>query len=435
MKKQIKLYPLIAFFLLFSNTWAWADNSDKNVLFSVLELIKKIYVKEISDKKLVEAAISGMLTGLDPHSSFINEAEFEEIKTVVKGEFGGIGVEIISEPQGLRIISPIDDTPAFKAGLKPADLIFAVDDQLVANMTPAEAIKKMRGPKGSNVKISIIRDGLGEPLEISLMRDVIKANPVKYHLYNDVAYIRVSSFTNKTTEAVKKAIEVLNSQAEKNKIKGYILDVRNNPGGILEQSVSLTNLFIDNAVVVTTKDRTGKETSKYEAKARALVDKKIPLIVLINGGSASASEIVAGALQDYKRAIILGTKSFGKGSVQSIIELPGYGAIKITTSLYYTPLGRSIQAEGIKPDIEVTPAKIEPINNTDKKFEYSESTLKNHIVNGTKKENNDSVNNENIKLKEILKNKENIWSVLYERDYQLTRAIDIIKTMEILKKW
>jgi carboxyl-terminal processing protease len=426
--KKIKYYILAVTIVVLSPIgWLLASSapSDIVVLNSVMELIKKAYVKEVTDKQLTESALSGMLTSLDPHSSFLTEKEFDEMKTVTKGEFGGIGVEIVVESPGLRVISPIDDTPAFKAGIKPGDMIFAVNDELIANMTPSEAINKMRGVKNSKVKVSILREGTAEPLEFNLSRDTIKANPVKSHLYKDIGYIRIASFSHQTTDAAKKAIAELKKEAGKNKIKGYVLDLRNNPGGILEQSVYVSDLFLNQGVIVSTKGRDGKEQLLFSAKDGDVLN-ATPLVVLINNGSASASEIVAGALQDHKRAIIVGTKSFGKGSVQSVLSLPGYGAIRLTTALYYTPSGRSIQAEGIVPDIIVEPAKIELLNSKDKKMQFSESTLRNHLVNKTS-----ALNNE----KEVGKTKAELWAKLYEQDYQLARAIDILKSMELLKKW
>ena len=410
--------------------WLLAEvSNDKAVLYTVLELIKKTYVEEVTDKKLVEAAISGMLTDLDPHSRFFNEKDFEDMKVTTKGEFGGIGIEIMIEAQGLRIISPIDDTPAFKAGVKPGDLVFAINDEMVANMTPGDAINKMRGPKDTKVKISIIRDGLNEPLEMTLSRDIIKANPVKAHLYHDIGYVRIASFSNQTTDSARKAIEALKKEAGKTEIKGFILDLRNNPGGLLEQSVYITDLFLDQGVIVSTRGKDGKEQMLFKAENGSIIKKNIPLVVLINNGSASASEIVAGALQDNKRALIVGTKSFGKGSVQTVIPLPNYGAISLTTARYYTPSGRSIQAEGIMPDIVVEPAKIELLTVKDKKMQFSEASLRNHLTNQTnQKENNkDSA--------DMIKNKAELWAKLYEQDYQLARSIDILKSMQILQKW
>ena len=419
MNSKIK-YLLTTLVLLLPFGWLIAETANEKVmLYSVLELIKREYVKETTDKQLVESAITGMLAGLDPHSSFLNEKEFEEMKVATKGEFGGIGIEMMVEGQGLRVISPIDDTPAFRADIKPGDLIFAINDELIANMTPSDAVNKMRGDKGTKVKVSILRAGASEPIEINLTREIIKANPVKHHLYQDIGYIRIASFSNQTADSVAKAIK------DMGKVKGYVLDLRNNPGGLLEQSVYVSDLFLESGLIVSIKGRDEKEQAAFKAEAGDLTT-NLPLVVLINNGSASASEIVAGALQDNKRALLIGTKSFGKGSVQSVISVPGYGAIRLTTALYYTPSGKSIQAEGIVPDIIVEPAKIELLDNKDKKFQFEESKLKNHLAN---KQNASSGNNA------LVKNKDEFWVKLYEQDYQLARAIDVLKSMQVLKKW
>ena len=271
-----------------------------------------------------------------------------------------------------------------------------------------------------------------EPVELSLTRDIIKVNPVRSHLYGDIGYIRIASFMDTTDSSVKKAIISLQKEANKNKIKGYVLDFRNNPGGVLDQSVKVSDFFLDQGQIVSIRDRSGKDISIFKAKSEVLIPENIPLVVLINGGSASASEIVAGALQDNKRALILGTKSFGKGSVQTVAALPGYGAIRMTTALYYTPSGKSIQAEGIVPDITIEPAKVELISNIDQKHQLNESKLRNHIPN--KGESTSAVINARSK-KDLKKTKDDKWKKLYEQDYQLARAIDTLKSMEILKKW
>ncbi len=420
-------YFIIAIVLLLPFGWLVAETiSDKVMLYSMLELVKREYVKETTDKELVESAITGMLAGLDPHSRFLNEKEFEDMKVTTKGEFGGIGIEMMIEGQGLRVISPIDDTPAFRANVQPGDLIFSINDELISNMTPSEAINKMRGEKGTKVKIGIIRVGAAEPIEISLVREIIKANPVKHHVYQDIGYIRIASFSGQTSEAVAKAIKDMG----KSKIKGYVLDLRNNPGGLLEQSVYVSDLFLDKGIIVSAKGRDEKELMVFKAEAGDSIQ-NLPLVVLINNGSASASEIVAGALQDNKRALIVGTKSFGKGSIQSVIPVPGYGAISLTTALYYTPSGKSIQAEGIIPDIIVEPAKIELLSSVKDgkmQFQFAESKLRNHIAN----KQNSTTSEEN---RVVITNKEEIWSKLYEQDYQLARAIDVLKSMQVLQKW
>lgn len=426
-----KKYLIIIPILLIPFGWLFAENvNDKIMLYSVLELVKREYVKEVSDKELSESAITGMLAGLDPHSRFLTEKEFADMKVTTKGEFGGIGIEMMVESQGLRVISPIDDTPAFRANIQPGDLIFSINDELIANMTPSEAIDKMRGKKGTKVKIGIIRTGEGEPIEKTLTREIIKANPVKYHLYDDIAYIRIGSFSGKTADEVTKAIKDLNKK-QKN-LKGYVLDLRNNPGGLLEQAVYVSDLFLDKGIIVSAKGRDEKELMVFKAETEDST-KNLPLVVMVNNGTASAPEIVAGALQDNKRALIIGTKSFGKGSIQSVIPIPSYGAISLTTALYYTPSGKSIQAEGIIPDIIVEPAKIEllsKVNDKKTQFQFSESKLRNHLSNTQTKNGADS-----SKEKSLIPSKKEMWSNLYEQDYQLARAIDVIKSMQVLQKW
>ncbi|MCT4635997.1 MAG: S41 family peptidase [Rickettsiales bacterium] len=429
--KLKKKYLIIIPILLIPFSWLFAENiNDKIMLYSVLELIKREYVKDVSDKELSESAIAGMMSGLDPHSRFLTEKEFAEMKVNTKGEFGGIGIELLVEPQGLRVISPIDDTPAYKANLQPGDLIFSINDELIANMTPSEAIDKMRGAKGTKVKIGIIRTGDAEPIEKTLTREVIKANPVKYHLYDDIGYIRIGSFSDKASDEVTKAIKDINKK-QKN-LKGYVLDLRNNPGGLLEQAVYVSDLFLDKGVIVSAKGRGEKELLVFEAE-KGDITNNLPLVVMINNGTASAPEIVSGALQDNKRALILGTESFGKGSIQSVIPVPSYGAISLTTALYYTPSGKSIQAEGIIPDIKVEPAKIELLSKAnDTKFQFSESRLRNHLSNAQVENGKDSSKK---KDKDLIFNKEKAWSDLYEKDYQLARAIDVLKTIQVLQKW
>lgn len=430
-KSKIIVFLLVSLAIPFG--WLYAGSvSDKVMFFSVLELIKREYVKEVDDKTLVESAISGMLVDLDPHSSFLNEKDFEEMKTVTKGEFGGIGVEIMIDQGGLKVITPIDDTPAFKAKVKPGDLIFAIDEELIVNMTPADAINKMRGPKGTKVKISILREGELDPIELTLTRDIIKNVPVKSRVYNDIAYIRISSFSDKTADSLIKTIKDLKA-SKPNQINGYVLDLRNNPGGLLDQAIKVTDQFIDEGVIVSTKGRNEKDHMVFKAEVGTLIE-HLPMVVLVNNGSASAAEIVAGALQDNKRAVVVGTKSFGKGSVQNVIPVPGYGAIRLTTALYYTPSGKSIQAEGIVPDIIVEPARIESLAVKDKKLRFSESTLRNHLANKTKDSGSSSKDALTDVINKTVKT-EDVFSKLYEEDYQLARAIDVLKSMQVLKNW
>lgn len=308
---------------------------------------------------MIDEAINGMLNSLDPHSSYYTDEDLEDIFTFTKGEFGGIGVEIMYDSGAIKIISPIDDLPAFKAGLKGGDYIVGVNDELVSTLGPNKAIKEMRGTPGTKVKLLIIKEEEAKPQELELTREIVKIKPIKAHLEkNNIAYIRITTFNESTISELKSAVKKLKTES-KDDLKGIILDLRNNAGGILDQAIAVSDYFIDSGVIVTTKGRTTSSNSETKANEFSLKAPKIPMIVLINGNSASASEIVAGALQDHKRAIILGTKSFGKGSVQALTQINSRAAVKLTISKYYTPSGRSIQAEGIEPDILIESAKVE----------------------------------------------------------------------------
>ncbi|AIL65169.1 Carboxy-terminal processing protease CtpA precursor [Rickettsiales bacterium Ac37b] len=390
----------------------------------VLEKVKKDYVVEISDKDLIEASINGMLSSLDPHSGYLDEKSFEEMKVQTKGEFGGLGMEVTVENGFVKVISPIDDTPAFQIGIKNGDYIISIDDESVTGMTLTEAVKKMRGKAGSKVKLTILREGNSEPLEFNITRKIIKVTPVKTRIEaNNIGYVRINSFSEQTAEAVKNILNKMKSDMS-GKLQGIVLDLRNNPGGLLNQAIEVTELFLARGEIVSTRGRSKDSVIRYNASNREIIT-GIPIVVLINGGSASAAEIVAGALQDHKRAIIMGTKSFGKGSVQSIINIPEYGAIKLTTARYYTPSGRSIQAEGIVPDISVEPAKIEFIEKNDTVRLYSEAKLRGHLRNE---------NDSNKQLQSIAVETSETKKSLYEQDYQLARAIDLLKGMNIFNQ-
>jgi carboxyl-terminal processing protease len=300
-----------------------------------------------------------MLSSLDPHSSYMNPKTYKDMQVQTKGEFGGLGIEVTMENGVIKVVSPIDDTPASKAGIQPGDLIFALDGEPVQGMTLQEAVEKMRGKVGSPIKLGIRRANK-DPFDVTLNRDTIKVKSVRYHLEGgDIGYIRVTSFTEQTTSGVTDAVEKLKKEAG-NKLKGFVLDLRNNPGGLLDQAIALSDAFLEKGEIVSVKARKAEDVQRWNAKPGDITG-GLPLVVLVNGGSASASEIVAGALQDQHRALILGTRSFGKGSVQTIMQVTGGGAIRLTTALYFTPSGRSIQKEGIKPDIEVEPSKVEAI--------------------------------------------------------------------------
>jgi carboxyl-terminal processing protease len=325
-----------------------------NLFGDVFERVRADYVEKPDDSKLVEQAINGMLNGLDPHSSYMDPKSFRDMQIQTRGEFGGLGIEVTMEDGLVKVVSPIDETPAAKAGVMANDIIVKLDEDQVQGLTLNQAVEKMRGPVNTKIKLTIMRKGQEKPIEVSIMRDIIRVRSVRMRIEgDDVGYIRLSQFNEQTTEGLKKSIADITAQISNDKLKGYILDLRNNPGGLLDQAISVSDAFLERGEIVSTRGRNAEETQRYSARAGDLTKSK-PVIVLINGGSASASEIVAGALQDHKRATILGTRSFGKGSVQTIIPLGNNnGALRLTTARYYTPSGKSIQAKGIVPEIEV----------------------------------------------------------------------------------
>ena len=339
------------------------SNSDTyrqlNLFAEVFERVRSDYVEEVSDETLVETAINGMLSSLDPHSSYLNAKNYKDMQVQTRGEFGGLGIEVTMENGLVKVVSPIDDTPAAKAGIKPNDFITHLDGEPVAGLTLPEAVEKMRGPINSSIKLTIRREGK-DPFDVSLTRAVVKIQSVKSHLEGDnIGYIRITSFNEQTDSGLQSAVKSLKEKAG-NKLVGYVLDLRNNPGGLLDQAIAVSDAFLERGEIVSTRGRRADDAQRFNARPGDITN-GLPVVVLINGGSASASEIVAGALQDHHRAVLLGTKSFGKGSVQAIIPLPGHGAMRLTTARYYTPSGRSIQAKGIEPDILVEPAKIEKV--------------------------------------------------------------------------
>jgi carboxyl-terminal processing protease len=325
-----------------------------NLFGDVFERVRADYVEKPEDSKLVESAINGMLAGLDPHSSYMDPKSFRDMQVQTRGEFGGLGIEVTMEDGLVKVVAPIDDTPAAKAGVMANDIITHLDDEAVQGLTLNQAVDKMRGPVNTKIKLTIMRKGADKPIEVSIVRDIIRVKSVRWHPEGgDVGYIRITQFNEQTTDGLKQAINDLNSQLGADKVKGYVVDLRNNPGGLLDQAISVSDTFLEKGEIVSTRGRNPEETQRFNARPGDMTKGK-PLIVLINGGSASASEIVAGALQDHKRATLIGTRSFGKGSVQTIIPLgAGNGALRLTTARYYTPSGRSIQAKGISPDIEV----------------------------------------------------------------------------------
>jgi carboxyl-terminal processing protease len=328
--------------------------SQLNLFGSVFERIRSGYVEKPDDTKLVEGAINGMVTALDPHSRYMNEKAWRDMQETTHGEFGGLGIEVTMENGLVKVVAPIDDTPAAKAGIMSGDLIAYIDDEAVQGLTLEQAVNKMKGPINTKTRLKIERKGADQPIEVSIVREIIRVRPVSYRVDSgDIGYIRISSFNEQTTDGLRKAIGDITKRIPPEKLAGYVVDLRNNPGGLLDQAVSVSGAFMARGEVVSTRGRTPQETQRFAARTGDLTKGK-PLVVLINGGSASASEIVAGALHDHKRATLIGTRSFGKGSVQTIIPLgAGKGALALTTARYFTPSGRSIQAKGITPDIEI----------------------------------------------------------------------------------
>ena len=403
---------LIIFSVFFSQTKAEEDKEVYrylNLFGEAFEKIKNNYVEEVTSKDLVEAAIEGMLGSLDPHSTFLNNQELNELKVQTKGEFGGLGIEVTLENGFVKVISPIDDTPASRAGIKAGDLITHLDDEPVLGMTLSEAVSIMRGKAGSKIKLTVNRDE-NKTLQIQITRAIIELKAVKSKVQNNIGYIRVSSFNQKVDVEIIKAIRKFKKN---NKIIGYVLDLRNNPGGLLDQAVNVTDIFLERGEIVSTRGRFERDGSRYNAVKNDLTG-GLPLVVLINQGRASASEIVAGALQDHKRAIIMGTKSFGKGSVQTIIPSGENVALKLTTAKYYTPLGRSIQKTGIDPDILVEQAELKKLDQNEGR---KESDLRG------------AIDNEQT-LKNDKKNSEEKLNDEFE-DYQLSRAFDLILALDL----
>ncbi len=328
-----------------------------NLFGDVFERVRADYVEKVGDQELIEAAIQGMLASLDPHSSYMNAKNFRDMQVQTKGEFGGLGIEVTLENGLVKVVSPIDDTPAARAGLKPGDFITHLDGEQVMGLSLQEAVEKMRGPINSDIKLTIRREGRDQPLEVTLTRAKITIQSVRSRAEGNVGYVRITTFNEQTDKGLERAIEKLKQEVG-DKLIGLVLDLRNNPGGLLDQAVAVSDAFLDKGEIVSTRGRNSDDGQRYNARSGDLAG-GLPVVVLINSGSASASEIVAGALQDHRRAIVMGTRSFGKGSVQTIVPLPGHGAMRLTTARYYTPSGRSIQQKGIDPDIVVEQGHLE----------------------------------------------------------------------------
>lgn len=388
----------------------------------VFSRIKSDYVESVDDKQLIEDAIKGMLNGLDPHSSYLNTAEFSELKIGTTGQFGGLGIEVGMENGFVKVISPIDDTPAARAGIQASDLIIKLDDKPVKGMTLNEAVKLMRGKPNTDIVLTIIRDGESKPLIITLTREIIRVKSVKNRMLEPgYGYVRITNFQSRTTTDLLKAISDLQKQ---DKLEGLILDLRNNPGGVLNGAVGVSDAFINDGLIVYTEGRIDDSSHRYLATPGDSLN-GAPLVILINGGSASASEIVAGAMQDHKRAIIMGTKSFGKGSVQTIQELRNGSAVKLTTARYFTPDGRSIQAKGIVPDIELSTLSI-TAKDSNRKESFSEKDLQGRLSNPDGEDDTSSDANKADKKES---------ATLAETDFQLFEALNLLKGLYILNQF
>ena len=396
---------------------------DLRTFTEIFGRIKRDYVEPVSDKKLLEDAVRGMLSGLDPHSAYLVAEEFQELKEGTTGQFGGLGIEVTMENGFIKVVSPIDDTPAQRAGIKTGDLVIKLDDKPVKGMSLADAVKLMRGEPGSKIMLTIVREGEEAPLKLTIARDIIKVKSVKSRmLEKDYGYLRISSFQSGTGEGLKDAIAALKKENTRN-LKGLVIDLRNNPGGVLNAAVEVSDAFLKSGLIVYTEGRIENSEMRFNASPDDLID-GAPIVVLINAGSASASEIVAGALQDQKRAIIMGEKSFGKGSVQTILPTSNGAAVKLTTARYYTPSGRSIQAEGIEPDIALAHVKLESLEKQDF-TPVKEADLSHHLQKSkenTKVPENTGVSGDKEKDSPELK------------DYALNEALNLLKGINIIKK-
>ena len=427
-KKIMLNFIKLVFIIFISFPFALNAASDEekykylDLFGQVFDRVRSAYVEEVSDKELIEKAIDGMLSGLDPHSGYMNEEVWQEMQMDTKGKFGGLGIEITMEEGFVKVISPIEDTPAYEAGILAGDYIIQIDDTPVFGLTLNEAVELMRGERGKPITITVSRDG-NEPFDVEIIRDYINIRSVKSELVDDVGYLRITSFNEQTESGLISAIEDIETQAN-TKLQGYVLDIRSNPGGLLTQAVKVTDIFLERGEIVSTRGRDKKDIKRYRAKKTDRTNGK-PLVVIIDGGSASASEIVAGALKDHRRAIILGTQSFGKGSVQTIIpfqvlESDSLTGIRLTTARYYTPSGESIQGKGITPDIIIEQGEFESYD-----FKtFSEADLKDSLdQNDVESENDEDVERELTDFEKRL-----------AMDYQLQRAIDLIRGVSLYKE-
>ncbi len=389
----------------------------------IFERVRSVYVEPVNEKELIESAINGMLTSLDPHSSYLPPDAFDDMRVQTKGEFGGLGIEVTMENGFVKVVSPIDDTPAAAAGLEAGDFITHIDGESVLGLSLADAVDRMRGPVGSDIVITIAREGADEPFDVTITRDVIKIRSARARAEGDVGVLRVTTFNEQTYDNLRAGIaKVKEELGGAENVKGYVLDLRNNPGGLLSQAIAVSDAFLDKGEIVSTRGRDPEDSERYNAEIGDLTDGK-PIVVLINGGSASASEIVAGALQDHRRAIVLGSKSFGKGSVQTIMPLSGKGAIRLTTARYYTPSGRSIQALGIEPDILIEQRKLK-VDDEKARPGRSEADLRGSLENTTLSE-------DERRLLEEERSRHEATAKLREEDLQLAYALDLLTGLSV----
>jgi carboxyl-terminal processing protease len=378
----------------------------------VFERVRNEYVEEVSEQELVEAAIDGMLTALDPHSGYLDPNRYRDMQVQTRGEFGGLGIEVTMENGLVKVVSPIDDTPAFRAGIEAGDMITHIDGEPVMGLSLGEAVERMRGPVNSEIELRVLRESREEPFAVSLSRAIIKISPVRARAEGDIAYVRLTTFNEQTNAMMREEVAKLKDEMGDG-FRGLVLDMRNNPGGLLDQAVAVADAFLDQGEIVSTRGRRAQSVQRFNARPGDIID-GTPMVVLINGGSASASEIVAGALQDHRRGIVMGTASFGKGSVQTIMPISGQGAIRLTTARYYTPAGTSIQAKGITPDIEVHQANVELVDDTNGR---READLRGRL---------DAEDGDSATTAETSES-------LDSTDYQLARAIDLLRGIALFE--
>jgi len=420
MRKALAVFGILVFFALVAPTASNAQSSSDtyrqlDLFGSVFERVRADYVEEVDDERLIEAAINGMLQALDPHSGYLNPKNFREMQVQTRGEFGGLGIEVTMENGFVKVIAPIDGTPAQRAGILTNDLITHIGDEAVQGLTLSQAVERMRGPVNTDLRLTVVRAGEDAPFDVTLTREVIRIASVRARTEDNMGYLRITTFSEQTASGLEKEVQKIKEELG-DELAGFVLDLRGNPGGLLDQAVRVSDAFLEQGEIVSTRGRQTGDAQRFNAKAGDMID-GLPLVVLINGGSASASEIVAGALQDQGRAVVLGTQSFGKGSVQTIIPIAGHGAVRLTTSLYYTPSGRSIQAKGITPDIVVEQARLESLGGPGG-FRRSEANLRNHIeVDGNEEQTSQDSADEEAPF-----------------DFQLARALDLLRGLQLFAK-